>query len=217
MGAPALAPRVSPRAGPRAAGPGATSSGPARSGPQDERPQGGAPTKPRPNRALAARSRGQGIAQPALAGAALIPHAAVRTAGAVRDLSDSSLIVRLTAGRGWIAVLCALLGGIVALNVVSLSINATSGRVSQAIEHYERQNSALRAELAEKLSASRVEDAAAALGLAVPAPDGRQLPAFQGRRLRAPGGAALGRHRAQLRGLLASIPRRLPRSSRRRP
>jgi hypothetical protein len=106
-----------------------------------------------------------------MAGAALIPHAAARTAGAVRDISDSSLIVRLTVGRGWIAVLCALLGGIVFLNVVSLSINATSGRVSQAIEEYERQNSALRADLAEKLSASRVEEAAAALGLAVPAPE----------------------------------------------
>jgi hypothetical protein len=106
-----------------------------------------------------------------MAGAALIPHAAARTAGAVRDISDSSLIVRLTVGRGWIGVLCALLGGIVFLNVISLSINATSGRVSQAIEEYERQNSALRAELAEELSASRVEEAAATLGLAVPAPE----------------------------------------------
>jgi hypothetical protein len=47
----------------------------------------------------------------AMAGAALIPHAAVGAAGAVRDLSDSSLIVRLTRGRSWIAVLCVLLGG----------------------------------------------------------------------------------------------------------
>jgi len=68
-------------------------------------------------------------------------------------------------------VLCALLGGIVALNVISLSINATSGRVTQQISEYERQNSALRAELAEKLSAGNVETAAASLGLAVPAPE----------------------------------------------
>jgi len=167
MGAPALAPRREP-----------ARRAPARRAPARRTParrttaRKAAPRRePRPNRALASRPRGQGIAQPALAGAALIPHAAARTAGAVRDLSDSSLIVRLTAGRGWIAVLCALLGGIVALNVVSLSINATSGRVSQAIEESERQNSALRAELAEKLSASRVEDAAAGLGLAVPAPE----------------------------------------------
>ena len=171
MGAPALAPRRQP-----------ARKAPARRAPARRAPSRPAPArrttarkaaprrKPRPNRALASRSRGQGIAQPALAGAALIPHAAVSAAGAVRDLSDSSLIVRLTAGRGWIAVLCALLGGIVALNVVSLSINATSGRIGLAIEEYERRNSALRGELAEQLSASRVEDAAATLGLAAPAP-----------------------------------------------
>ena len=169
MGAPALAPAA--RA--RAQGPGAARRKPARKTTARKTTARKATPrrKPRPNRALASGSRGQGIAQPALAGAALIPHAAVSAAGAVRDLSDSSLIVRLTAGRGWIAVLCALLGGIVALNVVSLSINATSGRVGLAIEEYERRNSALRAELAQELSAGRVEDGAAALGLAVPAPD----------------------------------------------
>ena len=167
MGAPALAPSREPARR-------APSRAPARRAParRTTARKTAARRKPRANRALASRSRGgQGIAQPALAGAALIPHAAVSAAGAVRDISDSSLIVRLTAGRGWIAVLCALLGGIVALNVVSLSINATSGRVGLAIEEYERQNSALRAELAQELSAGRVEDAAAALGLAVPAPD----------------------------------------------
>jgi hypothetical protein len=172
MGSPAVAPRraPAPRKAPARRAPSRRSSSSRRTTARRTT----ARRKPRPNRALASRPnsrRGQGIAQPALAGAALIPHAAVRTAGAVRDLSDSSLIVRLTAGRGWIAVLCMLLGGIVALNVVSLSINSTSGRVGLAIEEYERQNSALRAELAEELSASRVEDAALALGLAVPAPD----------------------------------------------
>lgn len=183
MGAPALAPRRAPS---RPSSPSRPAQRPAR---RNSRPaRSGAARKPRANGALAGarrprrtagparpagprRSPSSGIAQPALAGAALIPHAAVRTAGAVRDLSDSGLIVRLTSGRGWIAVLCVLLFGIVALNVVSLSINSTSGRVSQAIEHYERSNSALRAEIAEQLSASRVEAAAASLGLAVPAPE----------------------------------------------
>jgi hypothetical protein len=114
--------------------------------------------QPRPNRALVS------------AGAAMLPQAAVRTAGAVRDISDSSLIVRLTRGRGWIALLCALLGGIVALNVIGLSISSGVGRTGAAIEELERRNSALRAELAGGLSASRVEGAAAQLGLAVPDP-----------------------------------------------
>jgi hypothetical protein len=158
MGAPAVAPRPAParRAPARRA--------PARRAPA--RTTRRRTAKARPRQARAARVR----PNPALAGAALIPQAAVSAAGAVRDISDSSLIVRLTAGRGWIAVLCALLGGIVALNVVSLSINATSGRVTQAIAEYERQNSALRAELAQGLSAGEVQDAGASLGMFVPGP-----------------------------------------------
>jgi hypothetical protein len=107
----------------------------------------------------------------AVAGAALLPHAAVGAAGAVRDLSDSSLIVRLTRGRGWIAVLCVLLGGIVTLNVLSLSLTASSGRYSVQIDRVETQNSILRAEIAERLSASRVGTAATTLGLANPDPE----------------------------------------------
>ncbi len=108
--------------------------------------------------------------KPAVAGAALLPQAAVRSAGAVRDISDSSLIMRLTRGRGWIAVLCALLGGIVALNVLSLSLNAGSGRLSLQIDELKTQVSALNAQIDERLSASRVEDEASRLGLAVPDP-----------------------------------------------
>jgi hypothetical protein len=108
--------------------------------------------------------------KPAMAGAAMLPHAAVRGAGAVRDLSDSGLIVRLTRGRGWIAVLSALLGGIVALNVISLSLNAGSGRLAMQIDELKTQNSTLRAEIEERLSAGRVEAEAARLGLAVPDP-----------------------------------------------
>jgi hypothetical protein len=137
---------------------------------------------PRSARATAQRARTSGaakprlaprngFAQPALAGAALIPHAAVRTAGAVRDLSDSSLIMRLTRGRGWIAVLCALLVGIVALNVVSLSLNAGSGRLEQQISELERANSGLRAEVAQELSSSRIAQLAPGLGYYVPDPE----------------------------------------------
>lgn len=166
MGAPALAPQRAPE--PRRA---PSRRSPARSAPSRRAPARSA-AKPRAkNRAARPAHHPRGFAQPALAGAALIPHAAVRTAGAVRDLSDSNLIVRLTRGRGWIAVLCVLLAGIVALNVISLSINSTSGRVSQRISDLERSNSALRGSLAEELSASRVERAAADLGLATPPGD----------------------------------------------
>lgn len=105
-----------------------------------------------------------------MAGAALFPQAAVRSAGAFRDLSDSGLIVRLTRGRGWIAVLCALLGGIVALNVLSLSLTAGSGRTSLQIDELKTEVSSLRARVDERLSAVEVEAEAARLGLANPDP-----------------------------------------------
>jgi uncharacterized membrane protein YgcG len=132
--------------------------------------------KPRkPSRATAARARARQapagrLMRPAVAGAALFPQAAVRSAGAVRDISDSTLIMRLTRGRGWIAVLGAMLVGIVALNVLSLSLTAGSGRLSLQIDTYKQEISGLRAQIDERLSATRVEDEAARLGLAVPDP-----------------------------------------------
>lgn len=105
-----------------------------------------------------------------LAGAALFPQAAMRSAGAVRDFSDSGLIVRLTRGRGWIAVLCALLGGIVALNVLSLSLTAGSGRTSLQIDELKTDVSSLQARIEEQLSAVKVEAEAVRLGLANPDP-----------------------------------------------
>jgi len=110
------------------------------------------------------------LVKPAMAGAALFPQAAVRGVGAVRDFSDSSLIMRLTRGRGWIGVLGALLVGIVALNVISLSLSAGSGRLSLQIDELKTQVSALHAQIDERLAAGRVEAEAARLGLAVPDP-----------------------------------------------
>ena len=128
--------------------------------------------KPRPRQASARvpRQSPARVMRPAVAGAALLPQAAVRSVGAVRDISDSSLIMRLTRGRGWIAVLCALLGGIVALNVVSLSLNAGAGATSLRIDELKTQISSLNAQIDERLSASKVEAEASRLGLAVPDP-----------------------------------------------
>jgi hypothetical protein len=99
-----------------------------------------------------------------------IPLAAGRAAVAVRELPDSGAVVRLTRGRLWIGVLGTLLVGIVALNVVSLGLNSSSGRAGEQANELEQANSALRAQIAEKLSSSKVEAAAMSLGLAVPAP-----------------------------------------------
>jgi len=91
-----------------------------------------------------------------------------RTAVAVRDLPDSSLVVRMTQGRVWIGVLGVLLVGIVALNVATLSFAATSGKVDEAITALEKENSMLESRAAQHYSTARVRGEAAELGLAMP-------------------------------------------------
>ncbi|MEX2107359.1 MAG: hypothetical protein WD827_00555 [Solirubrobacterales bacterium] len=96
----------------------------------------------------------------------LIPFA-VGTAAAVRHLPDSSLMVRMTRGRTWIAVLGLLLAGIVALNVVTLSLAASAGQIDQNIQALDQENSILRNRDAQKSASPRVRHDAAALGLVV--------------------------------------------------
>lgn len=103
-------------------------------------------------------------------GGQLIPLA-VGTAAAVRSLPDSSLMVRMTRGRAWIGVLGLLLAGIVALNVVTLSLAATSGQIDQNIQALDQENSLLRSRDAQRSGASRVRHDAAAIGLVASAVD----------------------------------------------
>lgn len=103
-------------------------------------------------------------------GGQLIPLA-VGTAAAVRDLPDSSLIVRMTRGRLWIGVLGVLLAGIVALNVITLSLAAQSSGIDQNIQALREDNSVVRSRDAQLSGAARVRHAAAALGLSAAAVD----------------------------------------------
>jgi hypothetical protein len=104
-------------------------------------------------------------------GAHLIPIA-VGTATAVRQLPDSGLMVRMTRGRVWIGVLGLLLAGIVALNVVTLSLAASAGHIDQNIQALDQENSILRGRDAQRSGAARVRSDAAALGLSVASSDG---------------------------------------------
>jgi len=88
----------------------------------------------------------------------------------MRGLPDSGLMVRLTRGRAWIGLLSVLLTGIVALNVVSLSLNASQGKIAQQAQILSQENSALRARLAEQLSNDNVRIAAESLGMTSPGP-----------------------------------------------
>jgi hypothetical protein len=125
----------------------------------------------RDRKAAPARRAAPRRAAPARKGAAhLVPVAIGRTAVALRALPDSGLVVRLTRGRAWIGVLSVLLTGIVALNVISLSLSASQGRISRQAAILEQENSALRARLAHRLSNGRVRNAAASIGMTSPSP-----------------------------------------------
>ncbi len=93
---------------------------------------------------------------------------ASRTAAGVRHLPDSGLIVRMTRGRTWIAVLGVLLVGIVALNVVTLSFAASSGKFDESITKLEEENSMLGSRVGQKFGTKRVRFEAAAQGLVMP-------------------------------------------------
>ena len=124
-------------------------------------------------RAAAAPARAPRRKRPAPArrpGGQLIPIA-VGTATAVRNLPDSGLVVRMTRGRAWIGVLGMLLAGIVALNVITLSLAAGAGHVDQNIQALDEENSILRSRDAQKSGADRIRQDAAGLGLSAAAVD----------------------------------------------
>jgi hypothetical protein len=96
-------------------------------------------------------------------------------------MADSGIVVRLTRSRLWIGLVGALLVGIVALNVLALSLNASASRVAQDSDALALENSDLRAQLTERLSADEIANTAAKAGLANPMPDQiRYLHASQG-------------------------------------
>ena len=101
--------------------------------------------------------------------------AAGRTAVAVRELPDSGLVVRMTRGRAWIAVLGVLLVGIVALNVATLSFAASAGKIDEQITKLEQENSMLESREAKYFSTARIRNEAAAAGLAMPTSEDPKL------------------------------------------
>jgi hypothetical protein len=120
-----------------------------------------APRRKAPTRKVAPARRKAPSRRP---GGQLIPIA-VGAAGAVRQLPDSSLMVRMTRGRAWIAVLGVLLAGIVAINVVTLSLSAAAGHIDRNIGALEDENSLMRGRDAKLSGSARVRHDAAEIGL----------------------------------------------------
>jgi hypothetical protein len=104
-------------------------------------------------------------------GGQLIPIAA-GAATAVRQLPDSSLMVRMTRGRAWIAVLGVLLVGIVAINVITLGLSAAAGHIETNITALEEENSLLSGRDARLYGSARVRQEAAGFGLVAASSDG---------------------------------------------
>jgi hypothetical protein len=126
-----------------------------------------APTRPAPER-RPQRAPARRAAPARRTTARLVPFAVGRTASAVSGLADTGVFVRLTRGRLWIGLLTALLVGIVAINVVALSFGATASKLGREADGLRQANSALRAQLAGRLSDLRVQSAAIRAGLIVP-------------------------------------------------
>lgn len=99
-----------------------------------------------------------------------MPVAVGRTAVAVGGLADSGIVFGLTRSRLWIGLLAGLLVGIVGLNVAALQLNAGTSKTAALSEELLRENSALRAEIADQLSNERLQRVAARLGLVWPEP-----------------------------------------------
>jgi hypothetical protein len=140
---------------------------PTRKAPMRKRPlRVAAPARKAPARKPPARRK----APTRRPGGQLIPIAA-GAATAVRQLPDSSLMVRMTRGRVWIGVLGVLLAGIVAINVATLSLSAAAGGIDRNITALEEENSLLRGHDARLSGSARLRHDAAAYGLAPAATD----------------------------------------------
>jgi hypothetical protein len=141
---------------------------PARRAPARHSPRARAATVTAPARKAPARTPRRAKPRTKRAvGGQLIPLAG-RTAVAVGQLPDSGLVVRMTRGRAWIAVLGVLLAGIVTLNVITLSFAASSGHIDEQITALDQENSTLRNRDARLSGVGPVRQAAASLGLAMP-------------------------------------------------
>jgi cell division protein FtsL len=76
----------------------------------------------------------------------------------------------LLAGRGWIVLIGVLLAGIVFFNVDLLQMNRDIARDAERAAALKRENGRLRLDVARLASSERIQEAAARLGLVLPAP-----------------------------------------------
>ena len=88
----------------------------------------------------------------------------------LRALPEHRVIDRLLRSRAWIWLIGVLLGGIVAMQVSLLKLNAGISRAVTTTATLERQNAALEGEIARLSSSERIQAAAVEDGMVRPAP-----------------------------------------------
>jgi hypothetical protein len=88
----------------------------------------------------------------------------------IRALPETRLIDGLLRGRAWIWLIGVLLGGIVAMQVSLLKLNAGISRAVTTAGTLERQNADFEADIARLSSGDRVRDAALGDGMVTPQP-----------------------------------------------
>ena len=88
----------------------------------------------------------------------------------IRALPETRLVDGLLRGRAWIWLIGVLLGGIVAMQVSLLKLNAGISRAVTTASTLERQNADFEAQIARLSSGDRVRDTAIGKGMITPAP-----------------------------------------------
>jgi hypothetical protein len=139
------------------------------------RPRPAAPPRP-------AARRVSGPLRPAPAGAGAVRRGTTGVFERIRALPETRLIDGLLRGRVWIWLIGVLLGGIVAMQVSLLKLNAGISRAVTTTATLERQNANIEAEIARLSSGDRVRAAAAGDGMVTPPPGGVEYLRARGER-----------------------------------
>jgi hypothetical protein len=128
------------------------------------------------NRARQAPARGpaprrvSGPLRPLPAGPPAVRRGSTGVFERIRALPETRLVDGLLRGRAWIWLIGVLLGGIVAMQVSLLKLNAGISRAVTTASTLERQNADMEADIARLSSGDRVRDAALGDGMVTPPP-----------------------------------------------
>lgn len=109
---------------------------------------------------------------------------AARASAFVRALPDHRLLDRVVRGRSWIPILGLLLTGIVAMQVETLRLSASTGRSLERVTALQSRNQQLQNTVAVLADDQRIERLAAGMNMVMPGPTHVRFLAARGRSVR---------------------------------